>query len=296
MRLQQTVERTGRKVERFLLRFFRFHFGEKGGCSRFRCGSGRIGGNFRLCFGSPCFLLRCGFHARDMLPFLLMLCRQPAKLLASLRREVHHHFIEAVDGRVGIPIQSGVNIIRIGFGCDTHRLCFLAVPVLRRWCGRRLWRCGRNLRRNLRLRFGRHTSCRAFLFRRLFLLGGCFLLAYLLGHAPEVEQGELHALRIIGTVRLYLRLFFLRLRCYRFGLGCHFITWLYLRSDNWYGNGFRNRAFPLCRMQAVHFIQFFVKLMQLDFQMFPQVLRHLPDAAPVQELIGRFPVRVCASD
>ena len=192
MRLQHAVERTGRKVERFLLRFFRFHFGEKGGCSRFRCGSGRIGGNFRLCFGSPCFLLRCGFHARDMLPFLLMLCRQPAKLLASLRREVHHHFIEAVDGRVGIPIQSGVNIIRIGFGCDTHRLCFMAVPVLRQQCGRRR-RCGRNLRRNLRLRFGGHTPCRAFLSRCLFLLGGCFLLADFLGHAPKVEQGELHA-------------------------------------------------------------------------------------------------------
>ena len=42
--------------------------------------SGRSGGNFRLRFGLPCFLLRCGFHVRDMLPFLLMLCRQPAQL------------------------------------------------------------------------------------------------------------------------------------------------------------------------------------------------------------------------
>ena len=171
----------------------------------------------------------------------------------------------------------------------------MAVPAFRRRCGRRLWRCGRNLRRNLRLRFGRHAPCRAFLFRRLFLLGGCFLLAYFLRHAPEVEQGELHALRIIGAARLYLRLFFLRLRCCRFGLHCHFMTWLYLRSDNRCGNGFCHRAFPLCRMQAVHFIQLFVQLIQLNIHMFPQILRHLPDAVPVHDFIGWFPVRVCAA-
>ena len=38
-----------------------------------------------------------------------------------------------------------------------------------------------------------NTPCRAFLSRCLFLLGGCFLLADFLGHAPKVEQGELHA-------------------------------------------------------------------------------------------------------
>ena len=44
---------------------------------------------------------------------------------------------------------------------------------------------------NLRFRFGDGAFCRAFLFRRLFLLGG-FRLADFLRHSPEVEQGELH--------------------------------------------------------------------------------------------------------
>ena len=170
-------------------------------------------------------------------------------------------------------------------GCGIFRLCFHALRRGLDGSGRRLRFCGRNLRRNLRLRFGRHTLCRAFLFRRLFLLGG-FRLADFLRHAPEVEQGELHATRIIGAARFYLRLFLYWLQCRRFGTRLCFGS----------GNCFRHRIFLLDQMKPVPFIQSFVKLVQLDFQMFPQVLRHLPDAAPVQELVGRFPVRVCAPD
>ena len=124
-----------------------------------------------------------------------MLCRQPAKLLASFRREVHHHFIEAVDGRVGIPIQSGVNIIRIGFGFSTFTgfvswLSLFSVGGAADGCGGAVVTfgvtCALAVWEGIRL-------AGLFLFRRLFLLGGCFLLADLLGHAPKVEQGELHA-------------------------------------------------------------------------------------------------------
>ena len=120
--LRCAVVGTRRKVGGFLLRLFRFHSGEKGGRGRFRCESGRSGGGFRLRFGLPCFLLRCGFHVRDILPFLLMLRRQFPKLLAPFRCQVHHHFVKAVDGRVGFPIQSGINIIRIAFGFNIFRL------------------------------------------------------------------------------------------------------------------------------------------------------------------------------
>ena len=190
MWLQQTVERTGRKVERFLLRLFRFKFRKKGSCC-LTCVIVRNGNgcDFRLCFGAFCrFLFRhisggSGFHRRPVHPLcLLMLCRQPAKFLAPLRREVHHHFIETVDGRIGFPIQSGINIFRVALLSCIFLLCLLAF-------GCRLDGFNRRDNRKRLLRFGWYTLCLAFLFGRLLLFYRFFY-----GHTPKVKQSELNGI------------------------------------------------------------------------------------------------------
>ncbi len=131
---------------------------------------------------------------------------------------------------------------------DIIRLCLLA-------SGCRL--DGFNGRRggNLRFRFGDGAFCRAFLFRRLFLLGG-FRLADFLRHSPEVEQGELHARLIIRFAGLYLRLFLYRLRFFGSGFfrpcrNCRFRLHGRLFRLGFNGNRFSLHRLPDCaRIQA----------------------------------------------
>ena len=121
MHLRRAVVGTRRKVHDFFLRLLRFDVGEKGGRHRFRWGicNGRCGDCFRLCFLLPWLLtgsVRHGFHFhlfRRRL-FLVMLPCQFPKFLPAFRRQIHHHLVEAVDGRIGIPVQRGIDVVRVG--------------------------------------------------------------------------------------------------------------------------------------------------------------------------------------
>ena len=101
-----------------------------------------------------------------------MLSCQLPKFLPAFRRQTHHHFIEAVDGRIGIPVQRGIDVVRVGRLGGIVRFRLLVFRNI--LCG---------------LRLGRNAPCRAFLFRRLFLFGGFRLLTDFFRHPPEVEQG-----------------------------------------------------------------------------------------------------------
>ena len=170
-----------------------------------------------------------------------MTLRLTSEFHSSLRREVHHHFIKAVDRRVVLPVDSRIHIFRVALSGNSPPLCFPAFLIFRYEANR----C---------LRFGQHTPCRTSFLRRLFLVGGSFLLAHLPGHAPEVEQGELHTFRMFRSVRFNLRLFFRRMRvlrvlsilCYGVCYGCS------SRSRR----SFNSRIFHLRRMQAVPVIPF----------------------------------------
>ena len=119
--LRRAVVGTRRKVHDFLLRLFRFDVGEKGGCHRFRWGicNGRCCDCLRLCFLLSRLLtgrFRHSFHFRLFRRrlFLVMLSRQLPKFFPAFRCQTHHHFIEAVDGRIGIPVQRGIDVVRVG--------------------------------------------------------------------------------------------------------------------------------------------------------------------------------------
>ena len=210
VRLQHTIKRTGRKVERFLLRLFRFKFREKGSRRFHTCIIVRnvIGGDFLLCFGLfPRFFFRygrSGFYIRAVHPlFLLMFRSQPSKLLSPFRCQTHHHLVKAVDGRIGFPVQCGINIVRVTLFNGFLRLCFL-VPVYS------FGGFNRRYSRNLRLGIRYSSFCRISFLRRLFLFDRFFY-----GHSPKVKQGELHGCRVILLAWLYFRFFLYRL-CLRF--------------------------------------------------------------------------------
>ena len=179
MHLRRAVVGTRRKVHDFLLRLLRFDVGEKGSRHRFRLGigSGRCGGDHRLYFLLPglfTWYFRRDRHSRSVFLFLIMLPCQLPKFLPALRCESHHHLVEAVDGRIGFPIQLCIDVVRVGRLDGTVRFRLFIF---------------RNILRGLHLRLGRNAPCRAFLFRRLFLFGGFRLLADFFRHTPEVEQG-----------------------------------------------------------------------------------------------------------
>jgi len=207
--LRRAVVGTRRKVHDFLLRLFRFDVGEKESPHRFRWGicNGRCGDCLRLCFLLSWLLtgsFRHGFHFRLFRHlFLVMLPCQFPKFFPTLRRQTHHHFIETVDGRIGIPVQCGIDVVRVGRLGGVLRFHLLILH-----CGFCSWSC----RCNRDFRFGRSGLCRNCLFHRLFLFGG-FRLADLFRHPPEVKQGELHACGILRA-RFYLRLFICGLRLF----------------------------------------------------------------------------------
>ena len=182
---------TRRKVHDFLLRLLRFDVGEKGSRHRFRWGIGsdRRGGNFRLCFLLPWLFtgsLRHGFHFRLFRRhlFLVMLLCQFPKFLPAFRCQAHHHLIEAIDGRIGFPVQCGIDVVRVGRLGGAIRFHFL---VFRYWIdGWSRWRSC-DVRCRLHLRLWLSGLCCAYLFRCLFLFGG-FRLADFFRHAPKVKQ------------------------------------------------------------------------------------------------------------
>ena len=205
---------------------------------------------FRLLYGG-CFRL-----------FPPVLFRFLPKFLAPFRCQIHHHFIKTVDGRIVLPVDSGIDIIWIALLIRFLHFLFLVRFLFSRKNRGCMQRCIRNLRRNLHFRFGRGTLCGTSLFRCLFLLGS-FLLAGFFGHSPKVKQGELHTVRMLHrAVWLYLRLFvcglwryFFRF-CHRFGVRYIFNIRLYFGS----GDNFTSRTFTLRRMKTVPVIQFLVKL------------------------------------
>ena len=206
--LRRAVVGTRRKVHDFLLRLFRFDVGEKESPHRFRWGicNGRCGDCFRLCFLLPglfTWYFRRDRRNRSVFMFFIMLPCQLPKFLPALRREFHHHLVEAVDGRIGIPVQLCIDVVRVGRLGGVLRFHLLILH-----CGFCSWSC----RCNRDFRFGRSGLCRNCLFHRLFLFGG-FRLADLFRHPPEVKQGELHACGILRA-RFYLRLFICGLRLF----------------------------------------------------------------------------------
>ena len=106
----------------------------------------------------------------------------------------------------GLVSQSsfGIDVVRVGRLGGVLRFHLLILHS--GFCS---WSC----RCNRDFRFGRSGLCRNCLFHRLFLFGG-FRLADLFRHPPEVEQGELHPVRIFRTW-LYLRFFLNGLRFFR---------------------------------------------------------------------------------
>ena len=110
-------------------------------------------------------------------------CQLP-KFLPALRCQTHHHLIEAVDGRIGIPVQRGIDVVRVGRLGGVFRFRLL---VFRDGLRGGSHRHSRNILCGLHLRLGRNASCQAFLFRRFFLFGG-FRLADFFRHAPKVKQ------------------------------------------------------------------------------------------------------------
>ncbi|CUQ04662.1 Uncharacterised protein [Phocaeicola vulgatus] len=294
MHLRRAVVGTRRKVHDFLLRLFRFDVGKKGSRHRFRwsSGSGRCGGNLRLCFLLPgvfTWYFRRDRRNRSVFLFLIMLPCQLPKFLPALRRESHHHLVEAVDGRIGFPVQLCIDVVRVGRLGGTVRFRLFVFRNILRGGSRRH---SRNILCGLHLRLGRNAPCRAFLFRRFFLFGG-FRLADLFRHAPEVEQRELHSGGIFRT-RFYLRLFlcglrFLRrsfhrlCRRYRFqfyGRTLHFLL---------YGNPlFRSRLPDCSRIQAHG-----EPVMEILVKHTAQVPGYACGLALVQIDHSGFPVGVC---
>ena len=207
--LRRAMVGTRRKVHDFLLRLFRFDVGKKGSSHRFRwsIGNSRCGDCFRLCFLLPglfTWYFRRDRRNRSVFMFFIMLPCQLPKFLPALRREFHHHLVEAVDGRIGFPVQLCIDVVRVGRLGGTVRFCLL---VFR---GRL---DGWSRRRNCCFRLRWSGLCRNSLLRRPFLFGG-FRLADFFCHSPEVEQGELHPVRIFRTW-FYLRLLLNGLRFFR---------------------------------------------------------------------------------
>ena len=188
--LRRAMVGTRRKVRDFLLRLFRFDVGKKGSSHRFRwsIGNSRCGDCFRLCFLLPglfTWYFRRDRRNRSVFMFFIMLPCQLPKFLPALRREFHHHFIETVDGRIGIPVQRGIDVVRVGRLGGVLRFSFLVLRYSLKGGSRQY---SRNILCDMHLRLGWNTPCRAFLFHRLFLLGG-FRLADFFRHPPEVKQG-----------------------------------------------------------------------------------------------------------
>ena len=50
---------------------------------------------------------------RSVFMFFIMLPCQLPKFLPALRREFHHHLVEAVDGRIGFPVQLCIDVVRV---------------------------------------------------------------------------------------------------------------------------------------------------------------------------------------
>ena len=115
-----------------------------------------------------------------------MLSCQLPKFLPAFRCQTHHHLIEAVDGRIGIPVQRGIDVVRVGRLGGVLRFSLLIFRDSLRDGSRRH---SRNILCGLYLRLRRNAPCRAFLFHRLFLFGGFRLLTDFFRHPPEVEQG-----------------------------------------------------------------------------------------------------------
>ena len=95
------------------------------------------------CIGFFSFRLRCSGRLSSGVGFHLRLS-QPAQFRTSFRREIHHHFIESVDGRVRFPVQTAVHFI------------FRIIGFFRCGAGSRLFRC-----RDSRLRFGSRRRIRS---------------------------------------------------------------------------------------------------------------------------------------
>ena len=155
--------------------------GKKESPHRFRWGicNGRCGDCLRLCFLLSWLLtgsFRHGFHFRLFRHlFLVMLPCQFPKFFPTLRRQTHHHFIETVDGRIGIPVQCGIDVVRVGRLGGVLRFHLLILH-----CGFCSWSC----RCNRDFRFGSEWT---FVRNCLFLPSFSFLVGFRFGLTSSVH-------------------------------------------------------------------------------------------------------------